>query len=200
MSGADSALDPTKTSPDVSESAEQPLDPSDESKAVEAKENLPANGTDNGEVLTWEECLRKLGQEFREVRLSQDISLDQLHHQTLVPLHHLQSLEAGEINKLPEEIYVRGFVRRIGSALGWDGDRLTDALPPLETKQSPTASWQQTQSSGGFSLSSSVYLYLGYIATIAIAIFGLFWLSNQSQQNKDTENPPAEATETEASP
>ena len=204
MSGADSALDPTKTSPGVSESAEPPLDPSDESanesEAAEVTENLPAeNGGENAEVLEWEECLRKLGQEFQEVRLSKDISLDQLHHQTLVPLYHLQALEAGDIDKLPEEIYVRGFVRRIGSALGWDGDRLTDALPPLEPMQSATPSWQQPQSSGGLSLGSA-HLYLGYIVTIAIAVLGLFWLSNRSQPNQGTENPPAEVTETEPPP
>lgn len=200
MSGADSALDPTKTSPDVSESAEPQPDPSNESEAAEVTENLPAeNGTENAEVLGWEECLRKLGQEFREVRLSKEISLDQLHHHTLVPLYHLQALEAGEIDKLPEEIYVRGFVRRIGSALGWDGDRLTDALPPLEPVQSPTPSWQKTESSGGLSLGSAP-LYLGYIVTIAIAIFGLFWLSNRSQPNQGTENPPADVTETEPPP
>jgi cytoskeletal protein RodZ len=62
--------------------------------------------------------VRQLGEELLRVRQDRGISLYQLHLQTLVPLHHLKALETGQTDKLPEDIYVRGFVRRLGDALG----------------------------------------------------------------------------------
>ncbi|MBD0342206.1 MAG: helix-turn-helix domain-containing protein, partial [Microcoleus sp. Co-bin12] len=56
-----------------------------------------------------EECLRELGRELRKGRQIRSLSLQQLHSQTLVPLHHIEAIENGEIEKLPQDIYVRGF-------------------------------------------------------------------------------------------
>lgn len=121
------------------------------------------------------ECLRQLGVEIQQARLAKSLSLRQLHCRTLVPLYQLQALEAGRIDQLPEDIYVRGFIRRIGDALELDGARMAASIPSLDTSKSVVPSWYRPNVRTGFYL-EPVHLYLGYATLMA---GGLFWLSHQ---------------------
>ncbi|MGQ4648686.1 helix-turn-helix domain-containing protein [Lyngbya aestuarii] len=138
--------------------------------------------------------LRQIGQELQQARLSQSLSVKQLHSQTLVPAHHIEALETGNIDLLPEDVYVRGFIRRIGNALGLNGVALAASLPEAELFKKVTPSWYQETSRPGFQLSSiplnSVHLYLGYTALIAGAIGGLSWMSNQSVSEVSVDQEP----------
>ena len=127
-----------------------------------------------------EECLRELGRELRKGRQIRGLSLQQLHSQTLVPLHHIDSIENGEIEKLPQDIYVRGFIRRLGDALGLDGIAMANALPTPAPSPIPGTylSVYDSESVEGFQM-RPVHLYLGYTALMAGALGGLGWLSQQ---------------------
>ena len=127
-----------------------------------------------------EECLRELGRELRKGRQIRSLSLQQLHSQTLVPLHHIEAIENGEIEKLPQDIYVRGFIRRLGDALGLDGSAMANALPkPAESPiPSMNLSVSDSQSAEGFQM-RPVHLYIGYTALMAGSVGGLGWLSQQ---------------------
>ncbi|MCC3406466.1 MAG: helix-turn-helix domain-containing protein [Microcoleus sp. PH2017_10_PVI_O_A] len=128
-----------------------------------------------------EECLRELGRELRKGRQIRSLSLQQLHSQTLVPLHHIESIENGEIDKLPQDIYVRGFIRRLGDALGLDGTAMANALPkpaPSPIIPSSYLSASNSDSGEGFQM-RPVHLYIGYTALMAGAIGGVGWLSQQ---------------------
>jgi cytoskeletal protein RodZ len=124
-----------------------------------------------------EDLLRQLGQTIQEVRESKAVSLRQLHTTTLVPLHHLEALEMGRVDRLPEDVYLRGFIRRIGNALGLDGNHLAASLPKPET-QDILPSWYHPTTSKSPSLHlDSMHLYLGYAALMA---GGFVWLSQQA--------------------
>ena len=127
-----------------------------------------------------EECLRELGRELRKGRQIRSLSLQQLHSQTLVPLHHIEAIENGEIEKLPQDIYVRGFIRRLGDALGLDGSAMANALPKPAANPIPSMylSVSDSQSAEGFQM-RPVHLYIGYTALMAGAVGGLGWLSQQ---------------------
>ncbi|WP_293122319.1 helix-turn-helix domain-containing protein [Microcoleus sp. bin38.metabat.b11b12b14.051] len=128
-----------------------------------------------------EECLLELGRELRKGRQVRSLSLQQLHSQTLVPLHHIESIENGEIEKLPQDIYVRGFIRRLGDALGLDGTAMANALPkpaPSPIVPSTYLSASDSDSGEGFQM-RPVHLYIGYTALMAGAIGGVGWLSQQ---------------------
>ena len=127
-----------------------------------------------------EECLRELGRELRKGRQIRSLSLQQLHSQTLVPLHHIEAIENGEIEKLPQDIYVRGFIRRLGDALGLDGSAMANALPKPAASPIPSmyVSVSDSQSAEGFQM-RPVHLYIGYTALMAGAVGGLGWLSQQ---------------------
>lgn len=127
-----------------------------------------------------EDKLRDLGLELRKARQVRSLSLHQLHSQTLVPLHHLESLEKGAIEKLPEDIYIRGFIRRLGNALGLDGNAMATSLPVPEESKITMPSWSLPETEMvGFDL-RPVHLYVGYTALMAGAVGGIAWLSQQS--------------------
>lgn len=131
------------------------------------------------EPLSWEVRLEQVGKELAQARQEKGISLDQLHMQTLIPKYHLQSLEAGRVEKLPEQIYVRSFVRKIGNALGLDGDMVAASLPDLAgTGNARYAKASGVKSHSKFILGAA-NLYLGYGALLLLAIGGLFWLYGQ---------------------
>ena len=149
--------------------------------------------------MTWEDRLREIGREFAEIRTAQGISVYQLHAQTLVPLHTIQALEKGDFKRLPEKIYVQGFVRRIGDYLGFDGAKLADSLPPDEAI-APVSQRNHFWTFQGFYF-TRFHLYLSYIALLIAAVSALSAISNPSPQESSAQkfiNPVTDA-ETPAS-
>lgn len=146
------------------------------------------------------ELLRQVGRELRQAREARILSIRQLHSQTLVPVHHIEALEAGRIDQLPEDIYVRGFIRRLAQALGMNGTAIAASIPEPDTSKSVIPSWyRSTAIPGGFQL-SSVHLYLGYTALIAGAVGGLSWMSGQSTPDMSFEPEPMTPSSTSISP
>ena len=125
----------------------------------------------------WEAEVKTLGLELRRERHRQGLTLYALHGRTRVPLHHLASLESGRTNLLPEPIYVRGFVRRIGDALGYDGRALADRLPWIEDGVLP--SWAMHQDSTLPIEIQPWHLYVGYAAVVA---GGIAWMTQTAPQ------------------
>jgi cytoskeleton protein RodZ len=126
------------------------------------------------------DCLCELGKELRQGRELRSLSIQHIHSLTLVPMHHIEAIENGEIEKLPQDIYVRGFIRRIGDAVGLNGNAMADALPKLETTETQNSylSGSDSESGDGFQMNSA-HLYIGYTALMAGAVGGVAWLSQQ---------------------
>jgi cytoskeleton protein RodZ len=149
-----------------------------------------------------DELLRQVGQELRQAREARSLSTDQLHRQTLVPLHHIEALEAGHLEHLPEDVYIRGFIRRLGQALGLNGIAIAASLPEPDPVKSVVPSWYQSPATtvGGLQL-SSLHLYLGYTALIAGAVGGLSWMStNKSTPGVSIKSEPGKSSQTSTSP
>lgn len=123
--------------------------------------------------------LQQIGQELRKARIMRCLSLKQVHSQTLVPLQHLDAIEKGNIEQLPEDIYIRGFIHRLGDALGLDGASMAAALPALDPLQGVIPSWSRADLNSGGVYLHPVHLYLGYTALMAGAVGGLTWLTQQ---------------------
>ena len=126
-----------------------------------------------------EASLRQVGQELRQAREALSLSLTQLHRQTLVPLSHLRALETGQIDQLPEDVYLRGFICRLGNALGLNGTAMAASIPTPDPLQHLVPTWSKAQLDSNFYL-NSVHLYLGYAAILAGSLGGIAWLSQQS--------------------
>ncbi|HAG84286.1 MAG TPA: hypothetical protein DCL61_24810 [Cyanobacteria bacterium UBA12227] len=145
------------------------------------------------------ELLRQVGQELRQARQDRSLSVEQLYRQTLVPVHQIEALETGQIDHLPEDVYIRGFVRRLSYALGLDGMAIAASIPTPDPVKSVVPSWYHDPSESGFQL-KAIHLYLGYAALIAGAVGGLNWMSNQSASGVSVEPEPVSSSNTSISP
>lgn len=123
-----------------------------------------------------EACLRELGQVIRQARQEKAWSPYHLHMKTQIPVHQLEALEMGRIDRLPEDIYLRGFIRQVGNTLGLNGNHLAASLPAIETATSVIPSWQQPKTHVGLRL-DSMHVYVGYAALMAS---GIAWVSQQA--------------------
>jgi cytoskeleton protein RodZ len=150
---------------------------------LEAKFSAP-------EILDRDQVLLQLGQRIKQGREARGLTLQELHHQTYVPLHHLKALESGQLDKLPEEVFLRGFVRQIGKVLGM-GD-LVEAVPAPEPVKKAVLSGKKA----GFQpidQISPVHLYVGYAALMAGAVGGLTWISQPAQTDAPAVKPTPKA-------
>ncbi|BAY10702.1 helix-turn-helix domain-containing protein [Calothrix sp. NIES-2098] len=130
--------------------------------------------------------LRQISQQLRQARESQGLSLMQLQAYTLIPLHHMEALEDGNLDLLPEDVFIRGFIRITGNALGLNGTALAASLPKVETVKSVLPSWCQAKKASevsGLEL-RPMHLYVGYTALVAGAVGGLSFLSQQTNSEK----------------
>lgn len=120
----------------------------------------------------WEEALRQLGQELEQCRQQQGLSREELYNLTHVPQYQIRALETGLIDKLPQDIYVRGFIRRLGDALGLDGSALAASLPERNPMTTVARSTRPSQFVLSLAL-SPIHLYLIYGIILVGAILGL---------------------------
>jgi cytoskeleton protein RodZ len=137
------------------------------------------------------QSLLQLGQKIKQGRKARGLTLQELHHQTYVPLHHLKSLELGELDKLPEDVFLRGFVRQIGKAL--ENSSLVDFIPSPEPIKQPAPSWKQKARFQPVAQISPVHLYVGYAALMAGAVGGLTWISQPAQPDAPAAKPTSKA-------
>jgi cytoskeletal protein RodZ len=75
------------------------------------------------------EQLQAIGEYLQQIRLDQARSLEEIAAKTYIPLRILRALESGHEDILPEPVFVQGFIRRYGEALGLDGSELSQSFP-----------------------------------------------------------------------
>ncbi len=102
--------------------------------------------------------LEILGRLFAKTRVEQNFDLDDLSEQLRIPKHYLLAIEAGVTDRLPEPVYVRGFIRKYAQILQLDNNPLVqqfftrkiEPIPPIAKldlsyqeprKTSPTVKW-----------------------------------------------------------
>jgi cytoskeleton protein RodZ len=70
--------------------------------------------------------LDQIGQKLKAAREGQGLSLSQIYERTKIPTNHLQSIDDGQMDELPEPVYVAGFIKRYGDCVGLNGQSLSD--------------------------------------------------------------------------
>ena len=76
------------------------------------------------------EQLKTIGTYLGRERQARGVSLDEIAVKTYIPLRLLQALEDGHIERLPEPVFVQGFIRRFADAIGLDGVALAKTFTP----------------------------------------------------------------------
>jgi cytoskeletal protein RodZ len=70
--------------------------------------------------------LANIGQKLKSAREAQGLSLIQVYERTKIPINHLQSVEQGDTDDLPEPVFIFGFIKRYAECVGLDGQVLAD--------------------------------------------------------------------------
>jgi cytoskeletal protein RodZ len=120
--------------------------------------------------------LKELGYQLQQFRQKQRISLEMVAKKTLIPVRLLAAIETGNIEQLPEPVYVQGFIRRYADAIGIDGVELANAFPAQTDLRAPKASWRGTVQAQ----LRPLHLYLIYMVLVIGAVSGLSYLLNRS--------------------
>ena len=133
-----------------------------------------------------QEIMYRIGEQLKQAREYRGLSLYQLNVYTHVPINHMEAIENGNFNLLPEDALVRGFIRAMGNALGLNGTKLAASLPASDPMQTVLPSWYNPKkSSGGLVMDvRPIHLYVGYTAVVAGAVGGLSLISQQAKTDR----------------
>jgi cytoskeletal protein RodZ len=127
--------------------------------------------------------LTEIGSHLRNLRAKKGLSLEEIATKTMVQQRFLAAIEKGEIEQLPEPLYIRGFIRRFAEALGIDGTPLSESFP--------LGSAQLGSANAKFSNGSSVplrpwHLYAIYLAAVLGAVALLYALFKPAESPSGT--------------
>lgn len=118
------------------------------------------------------EKLKEITTKLKQIREQKGIDIEQIAAKILVRPVFLNALEEGRFEDLPEPVYIQGFIRRYGDAVGIDGTAIGQefgaiACPP------PTP-----QDNNDVNNKSNIYIPLAvpYVLLIIGASLGLFYL------------------------
>ena len=80
-----------------------------------------------------EDKLREIARQLVAAREAQGMPIEEVATKTFIPIRILKALEAAETFKLPEPIFVQGFIKRYAKLVGLDGDALAKEIPLDQT-------------------------------------------------------------------
>jgi cytoskeletal protein RodZ len=144
------------------------------------------------------ETLVEIGDRLQELRQQQHLSIDEIAAKTQIQPRIVQAIEAGQIELLPESVYVKGMVKRYGNSVGIDGAALAQELPNWDRGDVDLARSTVLQATG-FSQSTGIqqkttglkaasgsqikplHVYVAYTLAIVGIGWGVSHLINSSQ-------------------
>jgi len=71
-------------------------------------------------------ALEQIGQKLKNARETNGLTLGQIFDRTKIPINHLQSIDNGLVDELPEPVYVAGYIKRYADCVGLNGQSLSD--------------------------------------------------------------------------
>src|SRR5690606_813765 len=79
--------------------------------------------------------LRELGEYLKRERELRQISLSKIADETKIPFRYLEAIERGDVEKLPGEVYLKGFLRSYALELGLDDHDVLERYRQLKEKE-----------------------------------------------------------------
>lgn len=111
--------------------------------------------------------LEEIATFLQQKRLEKNISLETIAQETRIPLRLLKAMEAGNLADLPEDIYIRAFIKQFADYLGLAGDELASQFPIYTNfRQSKHYFWIPLPS---FQL-RPFHLYVFYILLVFVSV------------------------------
>lgn len=134
------------------------------------------------------EQLREITTHLRQVRQEKSIRIEEIAAQTLIRAGILQALEEERFEELPEPIFVQGFIRRYGDALGLDGNALSHTLISNVVRQDSNNDHNDHKDSDN-KPNTYIPLVVTYILLLVAASAGLLYILNPPQITSESLTP-----------
>jgi cytoskeletal protein RodZ len=142
------------------------------------------------------QALQAVGLKLAHAREQREFTLEELAVKTHIPARLLQAIEQGELNRLPEPVYIQSFIRQYANVLALNGVQLASEFPVEPVVRSPRKSWLQRPK---LQL-TPLHLYSGYALLILAAVQGLSVVLNQSAARQFPSLPNAPQTQPQSLP
>jgi cytoskeleton protein RodZ len=135
------------------------------------------------------------GSYLKHERELRGVPLEDIAQSTKISINFLRAIEAGRFEDLPGEVFIKGFIRSYGQAIGLNVDELLAAYHESGNKGQDTATAQATISSPSDEEQSErhsgfpIKAVLGIVVALLIIAGGIYWFifekgdnARQSQQ------------------
>jgi cytoskeletal protein RodZ len=136
------------------------------------------------------EKLAEMGAQLWAARQEQGLSLEEVVALSMIPKRLLQAIEEGNLDDLPEPIYIQGLVRQFADVLGFQGAEFASSFPitAVQVNQPPAFKTK------GISQLRPIHLYVLYIFVIVCSVSSLSQLLNNAavQANNSQSKPKLE--------
>jgi cytoskeletal protein RodZ len=120
--------------------------------------------------------LAQVGLQLCQVREQRGLSVEDISAKIHIPARLLRAIEAGDLDHLPEPVYIQSFIRQYANAIGVNGVHLASEFPLSPVVMSQR---RRTLAQGRLNL-SPMHLYAGYLCLIVAAVQGLSYVLNRS--------------------
>lgn len=128
------------------------------------------------------EKLAEIGAQLWASRQEQGLSLEEVVVMTRIPKRLLQAIEEGNLNELPEPIYIQGLIRQFADALGFNGVEFSSTFPIVYQQVNSTSTWTNKP----INQLRPLHLYLLYIFVIVCSVSGLSQILNNAALQAST--------------
>ena len=85
------------------------------------------------------------GSYLKSERELRGVTLDELYSKTMIPVRHLRALENNQFDKLPEEVFIKGYIRSVAKVIGAQEDEvlstymdINNTAPSIDTNNPST--------------------------------------------------------------
>jgi cytoskeleton protein RodZ len=127
-----------------------------------------------------------VGERLRAAREEKGFSLEDIAAETRIPRRHLESLEAGDWDKLPAPTYSVGFAKSYAGAVGLDrtdiGDQLRSEMGEVRNDRSTPETFEPADPAR----TMPRWLVLSAIVAIILVVLVFSWIRNQSLTETET--------------
>lgn len=76
-----------------------------------------------------QEKITEIGTYLSQIRAEKGISLKLIEARTQIPVRLLKAIETGDLDSLPEPIYIRGLIKQFAEALNLNGTQIANTFP-----------------------------------------------------------------------
>lgn len=129
------------------------------------------------------EKLKEIGSQMRQVRTEKAVSIDEVATKTRIQARLLVAIEEGNIEHLPEPVYIQGLIKQFAEALGLNGLEYAGAFPTGKQTYTINPSWRQLPAAQ----LRPLHLYIIYILLIIASVSGLSYLVEQRSAQNNTQ-------------